>query len=174
LVYCEEEMDEILIPEWIKKIKAENDSELAKSQANAQRLKVLALKIKYEGPELWKKLLKELDDATRALSMIGIGGQISTSSTRDEQVCRVDVQLQGAFPRMTHVNLFCAPTSGNIRCCTGEGQASKFFFALQPDDVLGLTMEDCGIPVDPERAAQVIVQGMLTTLKSDVSCPAEL
>jgi hypothetical protein len=86
----------------------------------------------------------------------------------------VDVQLQVAFPRMTHVNLFYTPASESIRCYTGDGQASELFFALCPDDVIGLRMEDYSMPVDPEQAAERIVRGMLTAIKSGASSATEL
>jgi hypothetical protein len=162
-------MNDVLVPGWIKEVKAQEELEKAKENAAAQRAIAAGLLISSEGPEFWRQLLKELAINTDALPEIGLAGSTSPFGNPEggEQRCRVNVSKPGAFPALTYTDLFYFKGDSTIRCHTLEQEVFSFDFAILPGNRgVGIVHENYVTPVTAEKAAEMIVKRMAKKVRN--------
>src|ERR1035438_2392274 len=99
-------MTDSIIPDWIKKIKAEEDRKIVREHTAALEAALIEKTIQADGPAYWKQLLKELHVAVEGLKLLGIAGSISTIQERDEEGVQVKLLLSSHPDRQDFVNLF--------------------------------------------------------------------
>lgn len=160
-------VNEVLVPDWIKKEAAQMNAEKARQDADEQRKITLSVLTRADGPKFWKNLHKESALNTDALPKIGLSGDTSNVSSpgQGEEHFRISVNKRGAVPPFTYADLFYLPESGSIRCSTMEGQSSTFYFCVFPvNQSLGI-MQDNGVMMDAVQMAAYIVKGLADSIR---------
>jgi hypothetical protein len=165
-------MNPILIPDWIKDLKASEDLARAKADNAAQQQRIAELTVRDEGPEFVRQLVKELAFNTDSLTEIGLNGSTIANKCETpppERFWRVEVSFRAAFPRMTYTNLFYAPGDSAIRCHPMEGPAFDLPLCVRPEGGgIGAILESSTTPATAEQAAQFVVQRMVRIIRPKV------
>jgi len=152
-------MNEVLMPEWMKQWKQDNALAEAKGEAKTQRGKVVALKVKADGPEFWRQFLLELDSGARFLLEIGFRGRVSSFCESDkEQHCLLEVSRTGGVLGLTSTSLFYKPGGSKISSRTIEDEFSLFEFCVNEDDKLTVLADDGFTSLDAKSLADLIVR----------------
>jgi hypothetical protein len=162
-------MDNILTPDWIKKIKAEDEQQKARAEADGQRQLVAALSIRADGLEFWRRLVRELVINAESLSEIGLYGKVSpvpSGSPDFEQCYRVEVVQRAPFPRPTYTDLFYSNGSGIVRCHTQEGEAFQLHFCVRPEGGIGVWSDDFMKAVSDEQTAEFLIKRMVNLIRA--------
>ena len=159
-------MNYVLIPEWIKKIKAKDDAERSAAEIAKQKAEIASLRIKQDGPEFWRQLLKELAINAESLSEIGLQGSLSKSAdSESEEHCRVHVAM-GTIVRQAYTDLVYKSGSPTIHCRTVESEVERLYFTIDSTSpALTLLPEGGSSHMDPERAAQYIVERLVRLIR---------
>jgi acyl-CoA hydrolase len=170
-------MDDALIPEWIKKIRQEEEAKKSREEANQQRAALLSAKIAAQGPGFWKQLVKGLEITAPECKHIGIRASVSNigglhNTTGAEEACRVSVMVGLPFPQQTHTDLSYRKGDSAIKCHTFEDKVFTLDFCLDPQGVCAIIASDpelfpiaAAVPTRPEDAAQFIFQAMVQRVK---------
>lgn len=152
-------MNDSLMPEWMKKKKAEQESASVKEEARQQRAVTFdSLLIKRDSRKFWKELQQKLEIAVRFLPELGLTG--STSPLGDG--VRVAVSCPGVLPIQTHTDLFWTQEVGGIRC---SGLNIGFYilqFRVTPDKRVAVLSSRGGSDLmNPEQACEHVMQVMM-------------
>jgi hypothetical protein len=166
-------MNPVLIPDWIKDLKASEDLARAEADSAAQQQCIAKLTVRAEGPEFVRQLVKELAFNTDSLAEIGLNGSTIANKCETpppEQFWRVEVSFRAAFPRMTYTNLFYAPGDSAIRCHPMKGPVFELPLCVRPmGGGIGVILEGSMTPATAEQAAQFVVQRMVRIVKPGCS-----
>jgi hypothetical protein len=159
-------MNDVLVPDWIKREEAQIAQEKTQKDADKQRELAASIFISSDGPKFWQTLLERFAINTDALPKIDLSGQTIKVSApeRGEQHWRIAVSRPGIFPSFTHTDVFYSLGSGVIRCHTLEGQAAKFTFCVvsrrQGQQDIEVIQDGDSDPMDAGQMAAFIVKGM--------------
>ena len=146
-------------------MKAQKDQVQAAEKAEADAVALESFKIKLEGPDFWKQLIKDLHIAVESLSILDLSGTVSSVGNAYEEAFEVVVRKDGPFPAQLHTVLFYKPQDSIIRVHVSNGRNSKLSFVCDASKIALY----CDHPRNPEGAAEYIVQPMaqlLTTQKA--------
>jgi hypothetical protein len=159
-------MNEVLVPDWIRRIEAKEAAVISQAQAETDRQRVAALTIQAEGPEFWRQLVKELAINMENLPRIGIRGSMAkVANSEIEEGFQVNVVLEGVFPNQTYTNIFYGKGRSIIRCHTLEGSAFRISLGVLPNGKIVATSDSDDIHMNPERTAQFIVERMVDMIR---------
>ncbi len=155
-------MNDVLVPEWMKK-KREQD-ELAEAKAEARKQKMLAAStlIKAKMPEFCYAVKEKLAIAVECLSVLKLTGQI----TEFGGGYRVSVQHPGVFPNQTYTDVVFMDDS--IRCTLLNGGVYKLLFCVVSDTEIGVSyMSEGGGTMNSEQTAEYIMRRMVEQIESN-------
>lgn len=157
-------MNDSAVPDWIKRIKEQEDQEKAKDAAQTQQQTADAQTVRAKGPEFWKQLLEELKVTADSLQVIGLQGSVSdiTTAGAGEEACQVSVAAASTRPRRTYTNLFYSPGQAFIRCHTAEEKAFRLVLRVVGGQVKAMNSS----PMNPAEAAEAIVRPMVGMVRS--------
>jgi len=159
-------MDEMLMPDWIKQIKAEDDLSNARNDAERDRHRAAEVTVIANGPDFWKQLLKELKITVDNLDAIRCRGSLTImGDPRVEQTCRVLVARKSIIPNQTYTDLFYSLGSMAIRCMSMDGPLPNLSFCVCPKKGVSLVSDEHLSPMNTEEAAQLIVQRMVNMVR---------
>jgi hypothetical protein len=160
-------VNEILVPEWIKREMAERESSELHAEADAQRQRADLLVVKSEGPEFWRQLLRELALTTESLGRIGMQGKLSKITSTDfEDAYRLSVSLSGVTPKQTYSDIRYQKGSTAIQCYPQDGNPCQLQLCVGPKDSVGIVPDEPGLPLTPEKTAESIVRQMAGIVRS--------
>jgi hypothetical protein len=159
-------MTESQTPEWIKKIRQDEDDRFARQLAEDTRQFVVRKTIEVYGPEFWKQLKKELQIAADNLENIGLKGSASDAPKMSESGEGFQVYVTGpsGSPRETYTNVFYnLAERSQIRCVPSHGEPYTLRFGLTEDNQLVISPTDRKGPprMRASEAAQFIVEAIV-------------
>jgi hypothetical protein len=158
------------MPEWIRKIKEEQDTESKRMQEALKASALLSALIKSEGSEMWRQLVKELSLTVQFCKDIGVEVIISDISRGKDAHADSDTSAEAGSYRITvssvglpslyeikslYVDVGYAPEEGGIKCYPIVGESFEFRFCLHQNR---LALCRKGKTVTPEAAANQIVE----------------
>jgi hypothetical protein len=153
-------MTNALVPDWIKKIKAQQDRDAAIAQATAQRQALLTKTIKADGPDFWRDLLKELHVIIDSLPLIGLRAQMADiPSGTSEEGQEITVFNYAVLDGQTCTNIFYGSGARAIRCHPQNAADYRLEFCLNGKLELSVTVIARG-PMTAAEAARCIVEPM--------------
>jgi len=154
-------MDKALVPEWIKKMRQEDELAEAKKEA-ARRLEVEASPLlQQEGPRFWDQLQQDLAVAVDSLPVLNVSGSIS----RFSEGIRIEVVYYHLIPVQTYTDIFYDPSIAVIRCSTMSGGICQLYLCALPDNEVAAIAELDGPPLDPEQASEYILRPMVDSVR---------
>lgn len=119
-VLCYKHIMNDVTPEWIKKLKAE-DEQRENDAAESSLAEINdSLRINAEAPKFWKQLLKELKINVDSLGELGIRGVMSPIESNNG--CHILVARIGTAPKQTYINVFYSENPTRIRLRTDAGE----------------------------------------------------
>ena len=152
-----------LVPEWIKRQKAENDQRQAATEAQAQRELAATFSIQAGAQLFWKQFLKELKNNTDNLELIALRGSLSVWQNNHafgEESCRVTVARKSVIPHTVNTDIHFNNGGLGLRCSPFEGRPFELSFCLDPRGNVAVLADTEYSAMDAERAAQFIVERM--------------
>ena len=148
-------------PEWIVRIKREQDEQKAAAKRSPQQAALAAKTIQTHGPGFWAQLLQELQITVDSLPLIGIHAHLSDLRTNPELSCRIEISRKSNFPGHTYVNLFYAPGGSVIRCQPLDAPAFILEFAVH---IGQLMLYDGSFHLSAQEAAKHLTEFMIDKL----------
>ncbi len=141
---------------------AEKTLQASREEALRQREQADSLRIRAEGPDLFRQLTIELDLNVRYLEMAGARGEIANISARGELHVRVSVTtITGHRPKNTYTDLFYREGSDVIRTLTLEGNAVRYILCIANDEKLMVLADNQTTPMSAKIMAETVVRNML-------------
>jgi hypothetical protein len=158
------------IPDWMGRIKAEQDAARDRADADARDRTLLEALMRTEEPRnIWKRLENELERiAGLSGKTIGIGVSVHDVSSSVESILRVSARLPGVGRigelRSIYSDVFFTPGECRIRCLNQlEHDFSFFDFRAFKNS---LTLCAGTKPVTPEEVASDIIEQLVSILRS--------
>jgi hypothetical protein len=154
-------MNNPIVPDWIKKIKADDEKKDLIAEKEAWRRLAGEKAIKADGPEFWKQLLKELKITVDGLASIEIQASVADCGSKlsSEESYRITLTAGSFFPRHIYIDLFYSPGAPHIRCCLLGG--NPFSLNLYWTDEGRIALFYDGRMLNPADAAQAIVNPLV-------------
>jgi hypothetical protein len=149
------------VPEWIKRIKREQDEQKAAAKQSPQQTALAAKTIQAGGPVFWTQLLQELQITVDSLPLIGIRAHLSDLRSNLELSCRIEMSRESNFPGHTYVNLFYAPGGSVIRCHPLDAPAFILEFGVH---IGQLMLYDGSVHLSAPEAAKHLTESMVEKL----------
>jgi hypothetical protein len=154
-------MDEALVPEWMKKMRQEDELAEAKQEV-ARRLEVEASPLlQQEGPRFWSQLQKSLAIAVDSLPVLNLSGSIS----RFSEGIRIEVVYYHLIPVQTHTDIFYDPNSAVIHCSTMSGGTCRLYLRTASNSEIAAFAELDGPPMNIEQASEYIIRPMVDSVR---------
>ncbi len=154
-------MDEALVPQWMKRMRQEDELAEAKKES-ARRLEVeTSPQLQQEGPRFWDQLQQSLAVAVDSLPVLNLSGSIS----RFSEGIRIEVVYYHLIPVQTYTDIFYDPSIAAIRCSTMSGGVCRLYLRALPDNEIAAIAELDGPPLDPEQASEYILRPMVDSVR---------
>jgi len=154
-------MDEALVPEWIKKIRQEDELAEAKQEIT-RRLEVEASSLlQQEGSRFWSQLQQSLSIVVESLPVLNLSGSISQFSNG----IRIEVVYYHLVPVQTYTDVSYDPDSAVIRCSAMSGGICRLYLRATPNNEIAAFAELTGPPMDPEQASEFIMHPMVDSVR---------
>src|SRR5215469_5073353 len=153
--------DESMVPEWMRREKAENELAEAREEARNQRVLAAALLLEKLRPTFWTDVLRHLKIAVDALPVLGMAG--SFSPVQVLQTVRIQVSKPGIFANFTYTDLFL--DQDRIRCNTLDAGSYGLEFCVLSASAIGVTVIPQPKPMNPEEASEYIMRRMTELIK---------
>ena len=150
-------------PDWIEKEVEEANRKKTVSDTRTQKSLEHSVTTTTKGPKFWQELIDNLRNNTDNLPSIGLGGDTSIVSFKEqgEQSCRVSVNKPGTSPTFTHTDIFYTPGATSIRSRTLGNHQSEFVFRVLTNGEIGAMQYGVDAePRDASRMAAFIVEQM--------------
>jgi hypothetical protein len=151
------------IPDWIGKEVEEANRKLEVNKTRARKSLEHSSTTRKKGPKFWQELLYNLRNNTDNLPSIGLTGNTSlvSSPQKAEQTCRVSVNKSGAFPIVTHTDIFYTPGENSIRSRALGNHEGEFVFRVLANGEIGAIQYGLDtMPKDASAMAASIVERM--------------
>jgi hypothetical protein len=156
-------MNDSLMPEWMKKKKAEQESASAKEETRQQRTVTASLLIERDGPNFWKELQEKLEIGVQFLPQLGFTGSTTTFGGG----VRVSVSSPGVFANQTYTDLFWTHELGGIRCSGLNIGAYTLQFRITPDNRVAVLSSRSGYDLmNPYDACEYVMKLMIDLIDS--------
>jgi hypothetical protein len=161
-------MNDDLIPNWIKKIKDQDEAKQSEEERNRlhnfstqQLVQVGALKF-------WKGVAKDLEIAVNALSKTKIKATCTSTSSPanpSEHGVRIDVSAGFPFVKIAHTVVWYNEGTGYIRCYFMEEPEKRIQFGIDPLGEVCAVGERGGM-LDAEKTAEEILSPLVCFVRS--------
>ena len=155
-------MNDVLMPEWMKKKHEADELAKAKEEARQQKLMTAALLIEREAPKFWKQLQEKIAIAVEFLPKLDMTGSITTFGSG----MRVSVSCPGVFANQTYTDLFFNGEVRKIRCTTLNGGVYTLQFTVGPDDTVGVESSRDAIFMNVDQASEYVMRKMIEVIES--------
>jgi hypothetical protein len=158
-------MDDATLPEWIRKIKQEQDRSAHKRETEERSRQLLGATLQAQGNQGWSSLIQELRSTLASLAAIGVQGEITPLSDEPDGF-RVKLwESSSAHPRSTRTDVvWNAENRVYINCRPSDGPEYRIEFRLGAHGGY-LALFSNGITLTDESATQIILRPMVEWLK---------
>jgi hypothetical protein len=156
------------LPDWIGKEVEEANRRQEVNKTRARRSLEDSVTTSKKGPKFWQELIYNLRNNTDNLPSIGLSGDTSLVSypPQGEQSCRVSVNKSGAFPTVTHTDIFYTPGATSIRSRALGNHEGEFVFRVLSNGEIGAIQYGVDtMPKDASEMAASIVERMATMVR---------
>ena len=160
-------MNHILAPDWVRKLKASQNTQETGPATDAQVEAADFAAAK--GPAFWKQLVKELAYAVDELPALNLQGKLSRHGNPDGQEwCQILVARRAVVPINTRTDVFYRNGDRIIWWRPAGKQALALPFVVCDDGKIGVTATDGFAPMDPVKTAQAIMQGIFRVVAPEL------
>ncbi|MBN2321098.1 MAG: hypothetical protein JXR49_18610 [Acidobacteria bacterium] len=154
-------MNEALVPEWMKKIRREDELAEAKKES-ARKLEVGASPLlQQEGPKFWHQLQQSLATVVDSLPVLKLSGSIS----RFSEGIRIEVVYYYLIPVQTYMDIYYDPDTAVIRCATMSGGICQLYLCAASNNEIAAFAEFDGPPMDPEQTSEYLMRPMVDSVR---------
>jgi hypothetical protein len=125
-------------PEWIKKIKAQDEAKRAQAEDAAKRAQHVDDVVTAKGESFWNELIKQLETTVEGLPSIGINAQLTALGSAPsghggspEQGRQIYLTAPG---QIAYTNVFYRPGTRVIRCHPANRASFELSLDIDPED----------------------------------------
>ena len=154
-------MDEALVPEWMKKIRQEDDLAEAKKESSRKIEVEASPLLQQEGPRFWSRLQQSLSIVVDSLPVLNLSGSISSF----KEGIRIEVVYYHLVPIQTYTDIGYDPSTAVIRCSTVNGGICRLYLCEIPNNEVAAFAELDGSPMDPEQTSEYIMRPMVDSVR---------
>ena len=154
-------MDQTLVPEWMKKIRQEDELAEAKKEAARQSEVESSSLLRQEGPKFWSQLQQCLAVVVDSLPVLNLAGSISQFS----EGIRIEVVYYHLIPVQTYTDISYDPGTAVIHCSSMSGGTCQLYLCVVSNNEIAAFAELDGPPMDPEKASEYIMRPMVDSVR---------
>lgn len=154
-------MDKALVPEWMRKIRQEDELAEAKKKAARQSEVQASSFLRQEGPIFWSRLQQSLAICVDSLPVLNLSGSISNF----KEGIRIEVVYYYLVPIQTYTDICYDPGTAVLRCSTMYGGICQLYLCEIPNNKVAAFAELEEPPMDPEQASEYIMRPMVDSVR---------